>query len=250
MVRIWIIPAILILMTAGSVELASAQEEKKWAVELEGGAVWMSRNEIRIPNETGTDISTDGFLGYGLFRIGLAYDVNDRHGLRFVLASLGVRGTGGTFSETSNFAGETFEPDVPTDLEYGLGTLRFTYRYRFYEGPMWRWKIGFTGTVRGTFVSLEQPEKYREYSDVGFFPLAYIGGEARLSERWRFVLDFEGFAIPQERLLDLAAQLKYSISNRWELTFGYRTIEAGMDREEIFNSAWFNYAVGSIRFRF
>jgi hypothetical protein len=139
---------------------------------------------------------------------------------------------------------------VPTDLEYGLGTLRFTYRYRFYEGPMWRWKIGFTGTVRGTFVSLEQPEKYREYSDVGFFPLAYIGGEARLSERWRFVLDFEGFAIPQERLLDLAAQLKYSISNRWELTFGYRTIEAGMDREEIFNSAWFNYAVGSIRFRF
>jgi len=250
MVRIWIIPTILILMKAGSVELVSAQEEKKWAVELEGGAVWMSRNDIRIPNETGTDISTGGFLGYGLFRIGLSYDVNDRHGLRFVLASLGVRGTGGTFSETSDFAGETFEPDVPTDLEYGLGTLRFTYRYRFHEGSVWQWKIGFTGAVRGTFVSLEQQGKYAEYTEAGFFPLAYLGGEARLSDRWRFVLDFEGFAIPQERLVDFTAQMRYRLASRWELSFGYRTIEAGMDKNEIFNSVWFNYVVGSIRFRF
>jgi hypothetical protein len=139
---------------------------------------------------------------------------------------------------------------VPTDLEYGLGTLRFTYRYRFFKGSVWQWKIGFTGAVRGTFVSLEQPHKYAEYSDAGFFPLAYLGGEARLSERWRFVLEFEGFAIPQERLVDLTAQMRYRLASRWELSFGYRTIAAGMDTDEIFNSAWFNYAVGSVRFRF
>lgn len=250
MVRIWIIPTILTLATAGSVEIASAQTEKKWAVELEGGAVWMSRNDIRIPSEAGTEVSTDGFLGYGLFRIGLAYNVNDRHGLRFVLASLGIKGTGGTFGETSFFAGETYDPDVPTDLEYGLGTLRFTYRYRFFEGSVWQWKIGFTGTVRGTFVSLEQQDKYAEYTEAGFFPLAYLGGEAQLSERWRFVMDFEGFAIPQERLVDLTAQMVYRLASRWELSLGYRTIAAGMDKDEIFNSAWFNYAVGSVRFRF
>jgi hypothetical protein len=56
-----VLPIIIALTTFGMLETATAQEEKKWAVELEGGAVWMSRNDIRVPNETGTQLSTVGF---------------------------------------------------------------------------------------------------------------------------------------------------------------------------------------------
>ena len=124
MKRNWIALIIVAFTTGGVVEAASGQEEKKWAVELEGGAVWMNRNDIRVPNDSGSDLSTDGFLGFGLFRIELARDWGQRHGLRFAFVPLGIKATGGTFSESGSFAGETFDPDVPTDQEVTLCPIR------------------------------------------------------------------------------------------------------------------------------
>jgi hypothetical protein len=40
------------------------------------------------------------------------------------------------------------------------------------------------------------------------------------------------------------------MGERWELAFGYRTIEGGADVEEVYTFAWLHFAVGSVRFRF
>lgn len=229
-----------------------AQEKERLAVELEGGLTWLSRNDVRIPNETGTEFSLVDVIGsgpYGAFRVEVAFDVSERHGFRAVIAPLGIHGSG-TLDENVFFAGETFEPDVATDADYKFSSYRFTYRYRFYNGPTWRWKIGFTGFIRDARIALQQDGIFAEDTDVGFVPLAHLRGDARLSDKWRFMLDFEGMAAPQGRAFDIAAKLGYSISDRWELAFGYRTIEGGADVAEVYNFAWLHFAVASVRLRF
>jgi hypothetical protein len=131
-----------------------------------------------------------------------------------------------------------------------FSSYRFTYRYRFFRGSTWRWKVGATAFVRDARIALRQGETFAEDTDVGLVPLLYLGGEARWSERWRFGLDFEGLGASQGRAFDVAAHLGYALSDRWELTFGYRTIEGGADVEEVYNFAWLHFAVASVRLRF
>lgn len=229
-----------------------AQEKERLAVELEGGPTWLSRNDVRIPNETGTEFSLVDVIGsgpYGAFRVEVAFDANERHGFRAVIAPLDIHGSG-TLGEDVFFAGETFLPDVATDADYKFSSYRFTYRYRFYNGPTWRWKVGFTGFIRDARIALRQDGIFAEDTDVGFVPLAHLRGDARLSDKWRFMLDFEGMAAPQGRAFDIAAKFGYLISDRWELAFGYRTIEGGADVAEVYNFAWLHFAVASVRLRF
>jgi hypothetical protein len=63
-------------------------------------------------------------------------------------------------------------------------------------------------------------------------------------------LDFEGLGASQGRAFDIATKLGYAISDRWEIAFGYRTIEGGADVEQVYIFAWLHFAVGSIRLRF
>ena len=108
----------------------------------------------------------------------------------------------------------------------------------------------FTAFIRDARIALRQNDTFAEDTDVGFVPLAYLGGQARLSDKWRFLLDFEGLGASQGRAFDVAAKLGYAFSDRWEMAFGYRTIEGGADVEQVYNFAWLHFAVASIRVRF
>jgi hypothetical protein len=51
------------------------------------------------------------------------------------------------------------------------------------------------------------------------------------------------------RAEDLSLRLGYDIDERWGLAFGYRTVEGGADVDDVYNFAWFNYAVVSGSYR-
>jgi hypothetical protein len=242
---------ILILQIVLAVE-GFAQDRERFALEIEGGALWQTRNDVRIPSETGTEFSLVDAAGkgpYAVYRVEAAFDVSERHGFRVIYAPIRI-GETGTLDAPVFFAGESFNAGVATDAVYKFSSYRFTYRYLFYNGSTWRWKIGFTGFIRDARIALRQGSTFAEDTDVGFVPLAHLNGEARLSDRWRFVLDFEGLGASQGRAFDIAAKFSYSLSDRWEMALGYRTIEGGADVEEVYNFAWLHFAVGSIRMRF
>ena len=46
------------------------------------------------------------------------------------------------------------------------------------------------------------------------------------------------------------SNLFYDINDRWGLTAGYRMVEGGVDIDEVYKFAWFQYAVVSGVFRF
>ena len=91
---------------------AFAQDRERFAVEFEGGPIWQTRNNVRIPNETGTEFSLVDTLGkgpYGAFRVEAAFDVNERHGFRVIVAPLKISGTS-ALDKPVLFAGESFDP--------------------------------------------------------------------------------------------------------------------------------------------
>jgi hypothetical protein len=220
-------------------------------IELEGGPVWQTRNEVRIPNEGGTKFSVVDLIGNGpsaAFRLETTYNINRRHGLRLVLAPLSISGTG-TLNETVEFAGATFAAGIPTEARYRFNSYRLTYRYRFHDGPKWRWHIGFTAKVRDAKVALEQEGASASDSNVGPVPLIHLAGQVRLSPHWRISGDLDALAAPQGRAEDLALKVRYDPSERWSLALGYRTLEGGADADTVYTFAWLHYLVASVALR-
>jgi hypothetical protein len=229
-----------------------SQTDRSFAITAEGGLTWQSRNDIQVPNPEGTRFALPDVIGdgpYGVFRAQFEFDFNERHGIRFVFAPLEITDSG-TLPGSISFAGEDFGGGIQTEANYKFSSYRVTYRYRFYDGDTWRWKIGATGFIRDARIALTQNGKYAEDTDLGFVPLVHLQGRAKLGDDWKFHLDFDGLAASQGRAFDVAAIFGYSLSDQAELGFGYRVIEGGADVEQVYNFAWFNGLVGSVRFGF
>lgn len=224
-----------------------------FSMEFEAGTLWLTRNNVQIPNSNaGTRFSLIDAAGKGPyfnFRVEAAYDFNERHGIRGVWAPIDIE-ENALLDTDVFFAGETFGPGIETWANYKFNSYRFTYRYRFYDGPTWSWKVGFTAFIRDARIALRQGSTFSEDTDVGFVPLAHLNGEAKIADRWRFSLDVDGMGAPQGRAFDIAAKLNYAPSNQWEMSFGYRTIEGGADVERVYNFAWLHFTVASLRFRY
>ncbi len=134
--------AVAIALGGGIVPPAFSQDRERFAIEVEGGPVWQSRNDVRVPNDGGTEFSLVDTIGKGpdtAFRVDVSFDPWERHGFRFVVAPLEVKGEG-RFDKAVAFAGETFAAAVPTDAAYKFSSYRVTYRYRFFRGSTWTWK--------------------------------------------------------------------------------------------------------------
>jgi hypothetical protein len=232
--------------------LSIAQEKEPFAVELEGVALWQSRNDVRIPNDdSATKFSLVDVVGsgpYASFRLQATVDINEKNGLRFVFAPLNVDDTG-VLAGPVSFAGATFAPGN-VNANYKFSNYRVTYRYRIFNGERWRWKLGATAFIRDARIRLEQNGTSAEDTDVGFVPLVHLDARAKLSDRLSFLVDLDALGASQGRAIDVAAKLAYDVDENWRLAFGYRTIEGGADVESVFNFAWLHFAVASIRYSF
>ena len=102
-------------LAVAMVGVASAQDVgSKFVLEVEGGPVWQSRNDVQIPNDdTGTRFSLVDLVGRGSMAwrhvFYFTWNISDRHGPRALLAPLSYTETG-TFDEPVNFVGETYQP--------------------------------------------------------------------------------------------------------------------------------------------
>ncbi len=233
--------------------VAAAQEDPKFSLELEVGPTWQSRNTVQIPNtEAGTRFSLKDLVGAGPWAAGRVYftwNFKRRHSLRVLAAPLSYTESG-IFDETVDFAGDTYEAGLPTEATYQFNSWRVGYRWRFKDGERWKLWLGFTAKIRDAKIALSQGDTSSEDTDFGFVPLLSFAAEYRFADRWYLLFDFEGLAGGPGRAFDVALKVGYDFNDRWGLTAGYRTVEGGADIEEVYNFAWFQYAVVSGVFRF
>jgi hypothetical protein len=227
-------------------------EDKKFGFEIEGAPAWQTRNDVRIPNNTGTKFSLRDLQGSGptaVARITIDYRFLPKHELRLLAAPFSVTGTGRLSAPTS-FAGTSFAPGQDVLGRYEFNSYRLTYRYRIYEGSRWTWKLGATGKIRDAKIELRQGAVTAVDDNVGFVPLVHLDGEYRFSPKWRMNLNMDGLAAKQGRAFDISLKMKYDLSKNVTLGFGYRTLEGGADVEDVYTFAWVHYATASIAFRF
>jgi len=230
---------------------AAAAGDGKFRVEVELGPVWQSRNDVRIPNETGTEFSLRDIQGFGPFaagRLTLDYSFNPKHEIRLLYAPLTIT-SDGELDDPVFFAGESFEAG-PVKAIYKFNSYRVTYRYRFYHGDRWTWKIGITGKIRDAKIELRDAATSAADTDLGFVPLVHLDGEYRLADRWKFLVNMDGLAAPQGRAFDVSVKTQYDLSQSWALAAGYRMLEGGADVDRLYTFAWLHYATGSIAFSF
>jgi len=230
-----------------------AQDPPTFAIEIEGGPVWQSRNDLQIPNDpSGTRFSLVDLVGTGAQpsgRLYLTWNISRRHGLRALLAPLSFTETGSP-TETINFAGETYLTGSPVDGTYKFNSWRLGYRYLLRGTDRTRLYIGFTAKIRDAKVELRQGSTSSRKTDVGFVPLLHLAADWRFIDAWRLLFDFDGLAGGPGRAFDVALKLGYDLSDQTTLFGGYRTVEGGADVESVYNFAWLHYGVAGMSWRF
>jgi hypothetical protein len=233
------------------VELTAA-ETRKFGLEVEAGPVWQGRNDVRIPNESGTRFSLHDIQGSGPYatgRVSFDYSISPKHELRLLAAPFSITAAG-TLSEGILFAGRTFASGSSVRAIYQFNSYRLTYRYRIFEGERWRWKFGVTGKIRDARIELHQHGNSTVDKNVGLVPLLHLDGEYRWADRWSVGFNMDGLAAPQGRAMDAAVKLRCNLSKNWTVSAGYRVLEGGADTKDVYAFGWFHYAALSVGFRF
>lgn len=223
-----------------------------FALDLEAGSLWQTRNDVRIPGEGGTRFSMRDLIGDGTWpvqRLTADWDLDTHHALRAVVAPLEIEGTG-TLPQAVDFAGGSFAAGVPTRGTYRFSSYRLGYRYTFHRDDAWRLRVGGTLFVRDAKVELVQGTTRASDSNVGVVPLLNLAAEYTPPGRWAVVAELDGLAAPQGRAVDFSLRGRYDLDHGCSIGLGYRTIEGGADNDEVFNFAWLHTVFVSFGVRF
>ncbi len=224
----------------------------RFSVELEGGPVWQTRNDVEVPNDgTATRFALDELAGNGPWpagRLYLTWNLSDRHGLRGLVAPFSLTETG-TPAGPIRFAGAGYAAGEPVRATYTFNSYRLTYRYRVLGGDRSAGWIGLTAKIRDATIALEQGPISSRKDDVGFVPLVHLAGDWYFAPDWRLRFDADALAGGPGRAIDAAVTLGYDLDRAWTVAAGYRTLEGGADVDEVYAFAWLHYVVGSVAYR-
>lgn len=244
----------LVVVVPALIAASAHAEPSRFALELEGGPVWQSYNDVEIPNDgTATRFSLQDLAGSGPWFAGRAYltwSVNDRHALRAMGAPLTIRETE-TPADTIRFAGAVYAPGTPVEATYQFNSWRLGYRYTFGGGgDRWTWRLGFTAKIRDAKIELKQGATTSKKTDLGFVPLLHVSADWHFTRQWLLLLDVEALAGGPGRAEDVSLKISREMSQRWSLSAGYRLVEGGADVDEVYNFAWLHFGVVSATWRF
>ncbi len=234
--------SILIISLGISQASEGSSPAAPFVVALEAGPVWQNRNDVRIPGNEGTRFSLTDLTGGGPFlgaRFQVDWNRHSPHQYRITAAPFRVGGTSSP-SEDLRFNGQTFLKGVPAKGTYRFDTYRLTYRYMFGDKNRLKWNAGGTLLIRDAEIKLEQARVYASKKNVGFVPLFHFSGHWGFTDRLRAQMEFDGLAGGPGRAFDFALQGLYSLSDRWDMGLGYRTIEGGSDTDSVYTFGWFN----------
>lgn len=250
-----VIPVVLVTACLNWMALAPSAafaQEPRFVLELEGGPVWQSSNNVQVPNDgTATRFSLTDLAGTGPIWAGrtyLTWRLTERSSLRVLVAPLSFTETG-TPSSPLRFEGENFLAGSPVEATYTFNSYRLSYRWLAKSTDGADYWIGGTAKIRDATIALDQGGTSSRKDNVGFVPLLHLAADWRLGPSLRIGADVDALAGGPGRAIDAAVKIGYDIDDDWSMRVGYRTVEGGADVDEVYNFAWINYAVASVVWR-
>ena len=122
--RLSLLSALALLVPAPA---AAQMRTPRLAIELEGGALWQSRNDVEIPNDgSATRFSLVDVAGNGPWptaRLYVTWNLTERHGLRLLIAPFSLTESG-VLDVPVRFAGASYAPGQPVNATYTFNSYR------------------------------------------------------------------------------------------------------------------------------
>jgi hypothetical protein len=244
-----IISSISILLLIFSLSMSVKAQA---SIDLESGAVFTGKNNVRIPGNQGTLFSLkDDLISKTAFfyRIRLSYTIKSRHTISLLYAPLETKSEG-SVSRDILFEGVIFPANTELSGTYKFNSYRLTYRYDFVKNPGFEFGLGLTGKIRDAKIALTSPGLVSKKTNVGFVPLINFRLLWNIDDNFRLLLDGDALAAPQGRAEDVLVAVTYKLSDGFGIRAGYRILEGGADNDEVYNFSLFHYASVGITYTF
>lgn len=221
-------------------------------LDVETGMTSAGYNDIRIPGNSGTDISfTDDLSTEPAFfyRVRAGYTFDGSHTIVALFAPLKLMAYG-TLDRPISFFGAQFPAGTALTGTYIFNSYRLTYRYGFIDNERLYFGAGLTGKIRDASIQIEGGEYSARKTNTGFVPLVNFYLDWRPLDNWGLIVEGDALAAPQGRAEDVFAGLYFYADRFLRIKAGYRVLEGGADNEEVYNFSLVHYAVlgGIVRF--
>jgi hypothetical protein len=222
------------------------------SVDVEGGVVFSGYNDVRIPGNTGSDISLTDDLKTdesGFWRMRLGIDLGEKHRLSFLVAPLRLDASG-SVDRVIEYNGVTFEAGEALSARYRFDSYRLTYSYALVRSDRIDFDIGFTAKIRDAAIRIESELTSSEKTNTGFVPLINFSMDWSWASRFGFLIEGDALAAPQGRAEDVLLAPYVDMSDRLRLRIGYRILEGGADNDEVYTFALMHYASAGVSWTF
>lgn len=223
-----------------------------YVLNLQGAKVFTSKNDVRIPGDSGTKFSLSDDLAAdteftGRLEAGYLREERDYFGI--VVAPLSVNSHGRVDRDIS-FAGTIFPAGTDLDATFRFDSYRVTWRRKLVARDSIDVWLGITGKLRDAAITVEGGGQKAEKTNTGFVPLINFLIDWRIAPPWSLRISGDALAGPQGRAEDVLFALLYDVSSMTKILAGYRVLEGGADNEEVYTFSLFHYAVAGVEFRF
>jgi hypothetical protein len=232
--------------------LAAPTVYADWSIDMESGLAFNGYNDVRIPGNTGTDISLSEELEAErteFVRVRIAKDFGDRHQLSLLVAPLRFRAFG-RVDRDIDFNGVRFAAGAGLNSRYRFDSYRVSYRYTWLSKERFRAGIGFTGKVRDASIRIDNGSVSSEKANTGFVPLINFAFDWRFASRMGLILEGDALAAPQGRAEDVLVGIYGNPSSQARLRLGYRVLEGGADNDEVYTFALVHYISAGLTWMF
>ena len=226
--------------------LTSPARAAKTSLLMETGAFFQARNDVRIPDNSGTLVGFDDYNRGPFFHYRLeGHYESGRHGVRLIYAplSLSVKGREG---RDVHFNNRVFSANSDINIDFKFNSYRVGYTYRIVGNETQYFKLGITAKVRDAAVTFQQGAQTTTYDNLGFVPLFYYAFNLELDQNWSIFSDADFAYASQGRATDLTLKLRRKLSDGVALSIGYRTLEGGAKNKKVLTFSYFHYAVADL----
>ena len=240
------------MLTSWASGAAGGALDLPWWFDVESGAVFATRNDVRIPGDEGTDISLTDELSAdetAFLRLRAGRTLGERGSLSVLYAPLRIESRG-SVDHAVRFHDVVFPPETDLEARYRFDSYRLTYRYDFVRRKALHFGAGLTAKVRDAAIRLDGGGLSSEKANTGVVPLVNFRAVCWLPGRWSLLLDGDALAAPQGRAEDVQLAVARDFGRATTIRAGYRILEGGADNDEVYNFALIHYAALGAAIRF
>ncbi|UCC99694.1 MAG: hypothetical protein JSW66_07370 [Phycisphaerales bacterium] len=222
------------------------------SIDIEAGVASSGYNDIRIPGNTGSDISLTDDLKSDeseFWRARLGIGLGQKHRLSLLVAPLRLESSG-SVDRAIDYNGVTFEAGEALSARYRFDSYRLTYSYALVQSDRLDFDIGFTAKIRDAAIRIESEQRSSEKTNTGFVPLINFGVDWSFTSQFGLLIQGDALAAPQGRAEDVLLAPYADLSDRLRFRVGYRILEGGADNDEVYTFALVHYLSAGVSWTF